>query len=105
MSQNSQENTCARVSFLLKKRLWHKFFSCELCEVFKNTSGGFFWIDLSEQKTLDVDPKPTQQISFRGNRDQDVDTMVFLIIEKLEEFILDFSQGNVKALWIYFALI
>ena len=28
--QNSQENTCARVSFLIK------LFSCEFCEIFKN---------------------------------------------------------------------
>ena len=26
ISQNSQENTCARVSFILKERLWHKCF-------------------------------------------------------------------------------
>ena len=26
ISQNSQENTCARVSYLLKKRLWHSCF-------------------------------------------------------------------------------
>ena len=26
VSQNSQKNTCARVSTLLKKRLWHKCF-------------------------------------------------------------------------------
>ena len=26
ISQNSQENTCTRVSFLLKKRLWHRCF-------------------------------------------------------------------------------
>ena len=26
ISQSSLENTCARVSFLLKKRLWHRFF-------------------------------------------------------------------------------
>ena len=26
ISQNSQENTCARVPFLLKKRLWHRCF-------------------------------------------------------------------------------
>ena len=44
ISQNSQENTCARASFLmnllktslLKRRLWHRF-SCEFCEMFKNT--------------------------------------------------------------------
>ena len=26
ISQNSEENTCARVSFLIKKRLWHRYF-------------------------------------------------------------------------------
>ena len=49
-SQNSQENTCARVSFLiklqasglscrplLKKRLLAQVFSCEFCEISKNT--------------------------------------------------------------------
>ena len=44
--QNSQESTCARVSFLtncrsqpatlLKKMLWHRCFSCEFCEMSKN---------------------------------------------------------------------
>ena len=44
ISQNSQENTCAKASFLmklqappatsLKKRLWHR---CEFCEISKNT--------------------------------------------------------------------
>ena len=46
MSQNSEENTCARASFLMK---WHadtrnfikketltQVFSCELCEIFKS---------------------------------------------------------------------
>ena len=31
--QNSQENTCARISFLIKLQV----FSCEFCEIFKNT--------------------------------------------------------------------
>ena len=33
ISHNSQENTCARVTFLLKKRLWHR---CFPVEIFKN---------------------------------------------------------------------
>ena len=46
ISQNSQENTCARVSFLIKlqarlqlykKRDSGKVFSCEFCEISKNT--------------------------------------------------------------------
>ena len=34
--QNSQENTCARVSFLNKETL-AQVFSCEFWEIFKNT--------------------------------------------------------------------
>ena len=36
ISQNSQENTCARVSFLIKLTL-AQVFSCEFCEISKNT--------------------------------------------------------------------
>ena len=48
ISQHLQENTCARVSFFiklqarpnlqlyLKKSLWHRCFSCEFCEIFRN---------------------------------------------------------------------
>ena len=45
--QNSQENTCARVSFLIKlqsgglqiyqKEILKQVYSCEFCEIFKNT--------------------------------------------------------------------
>ena len=34
-SQNSQENTCVRASFLIKLQV--QVFSCEFCEIFKNT--------------------------------------------------------------------
>ena len=40
MSQNSQENTCARVSFLIKlqeKEILAQVFSCEFCDISKNT--------------------------------------------------------------------
>ena len=39
VSQNSQENTCARVSFLIKLQTaaLTQVFSCEFSEVFKNT--------------------------------------------------------------------
>ena len=43
ISQNSLENTCARVSFLiklqalLKKETLAQVFSCEFCETFKST--------------------------------------------------------------------
>ena len=43
ISQNSQKNTCARVSFLIKlqtlaKETLAQVFSCEFCGIFKNTS-------------------------------------------------------------------
>ena len=43
ISQNSQENPCARVSFLIKLQAWGLketlalVFSCEFCEISKNT--------------------------------------------------------------------
>ena len=54
ISQNSQENTCARVSFLvklqasslqfyfIKKETLTQVISCEFCEISKNTSGDCF---------------------------------------------------------------
>ena len=38
ISQNSQGNSCARVSFLIKLQAAPQVFSCEFCEMFKNTS-------------------------------------------------------------------
>ena len=35
ISQNSQENTCARVSFLIKTLV--QVFSCDFCEISKNS--------------------------------------------------------------------
>ena len=39
ISQTSQENTCARVSFLkkLQKETLAQVFSCEFCEIVRNT--------------------------------------------------------------------
>ena len=42
ISQNSQQNICARVSFLIKlnfikKQTLAQVFSCEFCEIYKNT--------------------------------------------------------------------
>ena len=55
-------------------------------------------MDLSKQKTLDVDPKAIQKTSFKINLDQLGNTAIFLIIEKSKETIFDFSQGTVKLL-------
>ena len=39
ISQNSQENTCARVSFLIKMQALAQAFFCKLCGIFKNVYG------------------------------------------------------------------
>ena len=60
-------------------------------------------IDISKQQALDADPKAIQQINFTGNLDQEV-TILF-ITEEAKDTILDFLQGTVRVLQIYFALI
>ena len=55
-------------------------------------------IYLSQQQTLDADPKSIQQINFTANLDQDGNATSFFIIEEAKETILDLSQGAVKLL-------
>ena len=62
-------------------------------------------IDLSKQQALDAHPKAIQEIDFTANLDRDGDTTMFFIIEEMKESIIDFSQGTIKVLWLYFTLI
>ena len=50
ISQNSQENTCARVSFLTKLQAW----GCEFCKISKNTFffTEYLWATASGQKEV-----------------------------------------------------
>ena len=57
-------------------------------------------INLSKQQALDADPKAMQQINFTGNLIGNNNKLVFFIIEKAKEIILDFSQETVKVLWM-----
>ena len=57
-------------------------------------------IDLSKQQALDADPNAIQQINFTGNLERDDDAIMFCIIEKAKETILDFSQRTVNVLWM-----
>ena len=56
--------------------------------------------DLSKQEVLDVDPRVIQQINFAANLDRAGNTTMFFIIEERKETVLEFSQGNVKVLWM-----
>ena len=53
-------------------------------------------IDLSKQQASDADPKAIQQISFTGNLELRNGAIMFFIIEKAKETVLDFSEGTVK---------
>ena len=62
-------------------------------------------VDLSRQKKLDEDPKIIQQIEFVGqlkkpnNKNNDAESMfVLIILEKIKETRLKFSQGSVIVL-------
>ena len=61
-------------------------------------------IDLSKLHELDADPNVIQQVNLPGNlnggENVSDNTIMFFIIEKAKEVILDFSQGTVKVLWI-----
>ena len=54
ISQNSQESTCARVSFLIKfkKETLAQVFFCEFCEISRNT----FLQNISGRLLLDITP-------------------------------------------------
>ena len=88
LSQNSQENTCARISFLiklqatlLKKRLWHKCFSCEFCEIFKN----IFFTEPSGRLLLDITPVFTKDdpAKVKNYRRLSVLTVVLKVFERI----------------------
>ena len=62
-------------------------------------------IDLSKQQALDADSKTKQQNDFVANLARDGSKTTFFIIEEAKETILHFSQGIIRILQTYFALI
>ena len=60
-----------------------------------------FAIDLSKQKALDADSRAIQQIIFTGKikaKEADTRVMIYYILEKSKETILQFSKGATKVL-------
>ena len=53
-------------------------------------------IDLSKQKESDADPRAIQQIEFKCKFD--VESMIYIILEKSKETILEFYKGTVKSI-------
>ena len=62
-------------------------------------------VDLSKQQALDADLKSIQENNFTSNLNRDGNTTMYSIIKEVNETILDFSQGTVKVLLIYFTLL
>ena len=62
-------------------------------------------IELPKQQELDGDPKAIQQVNIPANLHQNWNIMKIFIIKEAKETVLDFSQGTVKVLLIYFALV
>ena len=61
-------------------------------------------VDLSKQQALDADPRAIQQINFTAALDRAGNTRVYFILVEAKETILDFSQGTVKVLQIYYEI-
>ena len=53
-------------------------------------------VDLSKQKDLDADLRAIQQIVFNGKASADV--LIYYILEKSKEAMLEFAKGTTKVL-------
>ena len=61
--------------------------------------------DLSKQKALDAYPRAVQQIIFTGKRkstEENTRVIIYYILEKSKETILQFSKGMTKVLWVIY---
>lgn len=56
-------------------------------------------ISQCKQKSLNVDPKVIQQISFMGYLECTGGITMFFIIKEIKETVLGFSQGTLKVFW------
>ena len=54
--------------------------------------------DLMKKQVLDVNPKAITQVNFTGIISGNNNRLMFSIIEKVKETILDFSQWTIKVL-------
>ena len=58
---------------------------------------------MSKQKALNADPRAIQQIIFAGkikSTEDNTRVIIYYILEKSKEPILQFSKGMAKVLWI-----
>ena len=53
---------------------------------------------------LYANSKEIQQLNFARNLERNNGATIFFITKEARETILDFLQGTVKALWLYFTL-
>ena len=106
ISQNSQENTCARSSFLIKaclqlnqKSLWHRF-SCEFCEISMYT---FFtehlWTTLLQIRKTILCARTFQNSCIIEMGLSDLHRMILTAIkmafQKLRSQVIDFRETSI----------
>ena len=61
-------------------------------------------MDSSKQQVLYANSKEIQQLNFARNLERNNGATIFFITKEARETILDFLQGTVKVLWLYFTL-
>ena len=55
-------------------------------------------VDISEEQTLDANPRKNKQISFTARLDRPGNTRIYVILQEVTEIKLDFSKETVKVL-------
>ena len=63
---------------------------------------GLIAVDLSKPKALDVDPRAIEQIVLQGVAEwaQGTKIMLYNVLGKSKETVLEFYKGTAKVLWI-----
>ena len=94
ISQNSQENTCARASFLIKLQAYNfikketltQVFSCEFCKIFKNTYfTEHLWTTASKVFSLskNINTLILFIVSWKNQFAQDISMLILAVLPSL----------------------
>ena len=94
---NHLNNTMKSEKYQHDKVMITQLAGCLLDFAFFEKNYRLIGIDLSKQKSLDVDPKAIQQIIFTGQAPNNK-IRIYYILEQSKERILEFAKGTTKVL-------
>ena len=94
---NQLNNTMKSEKYQHDKVMITQLAGCLLDFAFFEKNYRLIGIDLSKQKSLDVDPKAIQQIIFTGQAPNNK-IRIYYILEQSKERILEFAKGTTKVL-------